>query len=135
LIDIRKKENLNYAILLVIGIIPVGIIGLLFKHQIEGFFSSMFYLGIFFPESQLNILPYHRVTTDLNGLTPEQFLAALSNDFTVDSISAADAQPPARAKPEAAPRSPRSSGRTTLRAIRAVPSAAAAHALAAVATT
>ncbi len=55
-----------------------------------------FYLGIFFPESQLNILPYHRVTTDLNGLTPEQFLAALSNDFTVDSISAADAQPPAR---------------------------------------
>jgi len=48
LLDIRKKENIRYILLLILGIIPAGIVGFLFRHEIEGFFSSLFYLGIFF---------------------------------------------------------------------------------------
>ena len=48
LLDIRKKENLRYILMILIGIIPAGIIGVLFKDIIEGFFSSILYLGIFF---------------------------------------------------------------------------------------
>jgi undecaprenyl-diphosphatase len=48
LLDIRKKENFRYLLLIVLGIIPAGVIGFLFKSKIEEFFSSMFYLGIFF---------------------------------------------------------------------------------------
>lgn len=48
LLDIRKKENLRYICLIIVCIIPAGIIGFLFKNQIENYFSSLFYLGIFF---------------------------------------------------------------------------------------
>lgn len=43
-----NKKNIKYLGLLLIGIIPAGIIGVLFRDFIEGFFSSLFYLGIFF---------------------------------------------------------------------------------------
>jgi uncharacterized protein (DUF1015 family) len=33
--------------------------------------------GVLFPAPQLRILPYHRVVRDLNGLTPEAFIARL----------------------------------------------------------
>ena len=48
LLHLNKIENLKYIGLLLVGIIPAGIIGILFKHQIESFFSSLLYLGIFF---------------------------------------------------------------------------------------
>jgi len=48
ILNLKKKENLRYVGLLILGIIPAGIIGVLFKDQIEGLFSSLFYLGIFF---------------------------------------------------------------------------------------
>lgn len=48
LFDISKRENLKYILFIIIGIIPAGIAGVLFKYQIESFFSSLFYLGIFF---------------------------------------------------------------------------------------
>ena len=48
LFDFRRRENLKYIGLIILGIIPAGIAGLLFKDQIESFFSSIFYLGIFF---------------------------------------------------------------------------------------
>lgn len=48
LFNFKKKENLRYIGLLIIGIIPAGIAGILFEHQIENFFSSFLYLGIFF---------------------------------------------------------------------------------------
>ncbi len=35
------------------------------------------FLGVLFPAQQLKILPYNRAVLDLNGLTPEAFLAAL----------------------------------------------------------
>ena len=37
-----------------------------------------FFLSVLFPESQLAILPYNRVVSDLNGLTVEEFIGKLS---------------------------------------------------------
>jgi len=48
LLDLRKKENWKYIGLIFIGIIPAGIVGVLFNDLIESFFSSMIYLGLFF---------------------------------------------------------------------------------------
>lgn len=48
LLNLRKKENLNYIFFIILGIIPAGLVGVIFKDQIESFFSSLFYLGIFF---------------------------------------------------------------------------------------
>lgn len=48
LLDIRKKENVRYILLIILGIIPAGIVGILFRDKIEVFFSNIFYLGIFF---------------------------------------------------------------------------------------
>lgn len=42
-----------------------------------------YFMAVCFPESQLKILDYNRVVKDLNGLTPEEFLSALSKDFDV----------------------------------------------------
>lgn len=42
-----------------------------------------FYLGVFFPESQLKIVDFNRVVKDLNGLTREEFLKKLNDKFTV----------------------------------------------------
>lgn len=41
------------------------------------------FMTVAFPESQLKIIDYNRVVKDLNGLTPEQMLEKLSDDFTV----------------------------------------------------
>lgn len=42
-----------------------------------------YFLAVAFPASHLKIIDYNRVVRDLNGLTAEQFLAALEKDFTV----------------------------------------------------
>ena len=42
-----------------------------------------FFLAVIFPESQLNIIDYNRVVRDLNGLTPDEFLARVSESFDV----------------------------------------------------
>ena len=42
-----------------------------------------FFMAVCFPESQLAIIDYNRVVKDLNGLTEEQFLKALEEDFEV----------------------------------------------------
>lgn len=39
------------------------------------------FMGVIFPASQLKILPYNRLVRDLNGLTPEQFLAKAGEIF------------------------------------------------------
>ena len=48
-----------------------------------------FFMAVCFPESQLKILDYNRVVTDLNGLTEKQFLTALERDFTVKDMGTA----------------------------------------------
>lgn len=42
-----------------------------------------YFMAVCFPETQLKIIDYNRVVKDLNGLTPEQFITALEEDFTV----------------------------------------------------
>lgn len=42
-----------------------------------------YFMAVCFPETQLKIIDYNRVVKDLNGLTPEQFMTALEEDFIV----------------------------------------------------
>ena len=42
-----------------------------------------FFMTVAFPDSQLKIIDYNRVVKDLNGLTEEELLAALAEDFDV----------------------------------------------------
>ncbi len=42
-----------------------------------------YFLAVHFPDDQLRILDYNRVVTDLNGLTPEEFLEQLGEVFAV----------------------------------------------------
>ncbi len=42
-----------------------------------------YFMAVCFQASQLTILDYNRVVKDLNGLSSEEFLKALSNNFTV----------------------------------------------------
>lgn len=42
-----------------------------------------FYLGVFFPETQLKIFDFNRVVKDLNGLSTEDFIGKLKTDFNV----------------------------------------------------
>lgn len=50
-------------------------------------------LAVAFPHDQVQVLPYNRVVKDLAGLSPEQFLAAAAERFTV---SAGPAEPATR---------------------------------------
>lgn len=42
-----------------------------------------YFMAVCFPASQLTIIDYNRLVTDLNGYTPEQFLQKLENYFLV----------------------------------------------------
>ncbi len=42
-----------------------------------------YFMAVCFPESHLKIIDYNRVVKDLNGLSPEEFIAALGEDFEV----------------------------------------------------
>ena len=42
-----------------------------------------YFMAVCFPASQLTILDYNRVVKDLNGMTPDEFLTRLNNDFIV----------------------------------------------------
>ncbi len=43
-----------------------------------------YFLAVCFPDNQLNIIDYNRVVRDLNGLSEEEFLKALEEDFVVE---------------------------------------------------
>ncbi|MDE6071391.1 MAG: DUF1015 domain-containing protein [Muribaculaceae bacterium] len=43
-----------------------------------------YFMAVAFPASHLNIIDYNRVVKDLNGLTPEQFIKRLEENFTVE---------------------------------------------------
>lgn len=47
-----------------------------------------YFLAVCFPDNQLNIIDYNRVVKDLNGLTSEQFLNALRENFEVEEKGA-----------------------------------------------
>ena len=48
--------------------------------------ESEYFLAVCFPDNQLNIIDYNRVVKDLNGLTSEEFLAKIAEDFDVEEI-------------------------------------------------
>ncbi|HEX9180191.1 MAG TPA: DUF1015 family protein [Burkholderiales bacterium] len=54
------------------------------------------FLAVIFPHSQMQILDYNRVVTDLNGMSPEAFLARVAERFGVE--------PAPQPKPDAAHR-------------------------------
>ena len=43
-----------------------------------------YFMAVCFPANQLTIIDYNRVVKDLNGLTPEEFLAAVRKNFIVE---------------------------------------------------
>lgn len=47
-----------------------------------------YFLAVIFPDAQLNIIDYNRVVKDLNGLSKEEFLAAVEKDFIVEKKGA-----------------------------------------------
>ncbi|HEV2802501.1 MAG TPA: DUF1015 family protein [Pyrinomonadaceae bacterium] len=47
------------------------------------------FLAVIFPSDQMQILPYNRVVKDLNGMSPEDFLAAVGKTFCVDDAGTA----------------------------------------------
>ncbi len=42
-----------------------------------------YFLAVCFPDNQLNIIDYNRVVRDLNGLSEEEFIKALEEDFEI----------------------------------------------------
>ena len=52
-----------------------------------------YFLAVCFPGNQLNIIDYNRVVKDLNGLTDEQFLNALRENFEVEEKGTAIYKP------------------------------------------
>ncbi len=49
----------------------------------DGVVEADWFLAVAFPDNQTQILPYNRVVKDLNGKTPEAFLAAVKERFPV----------------------------------------------------
>lgn len=47
-----------------------------------------FFLTVLFPDNQLKIIDYNRTVKDLNGLTEEELISALSEDFDVEQKGA-----------------------------------------------
>ena len=52
----------------------------------DGLRESDYFLAVCFPDNQLNIIDYNRVVKDLNGLSEEEFLKALEEDFEVAEL-------------------------------------------------
>ena len=45
-----------------------------------------YFMAVCFPANQLTIIDYNRVVKDLNGLTEEEFLSAVSENFVIEEI-------------------------------------------------
>lgn len=54
------------------------------------------FLAVLFPANQLRILPYNRVVKDLNGLSPDAFLARLAEVGTVAPVTGGSPEPAER---------------------------------------
>jgi uncharacterized protein (DUF1015 family) len=52
-----------------------------------------YFMAVCFPAGELTILDYNRVVKDLNGMSSEEFLAKLSEDFTVEKKGTAIYKP------------------------------------------
>ncbi|MDE7407425.1 MAG: DUF1015 domain-containing protein, partial [Muribaculaceae bacterium] len=52
-----------------------------------------YFLAVAFPASHLKIIDYNRVVRDLNGLTPDEFLSKVAENFTVECKGADEYRP------------------------------------------
>lgn len=52
-----------------------------------------YYLGVFFPETQLKIYEYNRIVKDLNGLSSKDFLSKVKEYFIVSELKEDDFRP------------------------------------------
>lgn len=52
-----------------------------------------YFMAVCFPASELTVLDYNRVVTELNGMTPEAFLKALEKNFDVTCMGEAAYKP------------------------------------------
>ncbi len=57
-------------------------------YSITGDEAFNYFITCIFPASQLEIMDYNRVVKDLNGMSKDEFVAALSKDFTVTPVGA-----------------------------------------------
>lgn len=53
-----------------------------------------YFLSVLFPDEQLYIMDYNRVVKDLNGLSVDEFLDALSEKFDIEARGAEPVKPP-----------------------------------------
>ena len=60
------------------------------EHGFEG--ESRWFMAVVFPASQLKILAYTRLVTDLNGLSEYEFLSRVSENFTIGRKGARNAR-------------------------------------------
>jgi uncharacterized protein (DUF1015 family) len=63
--DLRKQKNPNHT----------------------GSEEYNWFLTVIFPDDEMHIMPYNRVVKDLNGLSPEQFMAAVAEKFTLRPVA------------------------------------------------
>lgn len=63
------------------------------KKSYTGEETFNFYLGVFFPESQLKIYDYNRVVKDLNGLSVDELIHRVKEKFVVTKIDSNDFKP------------------------------------------
>lgn len=62
-------------------------VGLMRREQNPGYDGTEefnYFLSVLFPDEELMIMPYNRVVKDLNGLTEEEFIEAVSKYFDVE---------------------------------------------------
>ena len=59
------------------------------SQHLPGNKDAKYFLTTVFPASELSILDYNRVIKDLNGLTKEEFLKKLEDDFIVEKANSA----------------------------------------------
>ena len=102
--NFTAEDGVQHTIWVVNGLATIDIITNLFKEKIPctyiadghhraasaakvskeaGSDDANYFLTTIFPANQLAILDYNRVAKDLNGLTEEEFLKKLENEFTV----------------------------------------------------
>lgn len=62
-------------------------------YSVDGNESFNYFITCIFPESQLEIMDYNRVVKDLNGLTEEQLIKAISDKFEVAEVGSTPFKP------------------------------------------
>ena len=59
----------------------------------DGSESYNYFLAVHFPDTQLEIIDYNRVVKDLNGLSADTFISAISKSFSVEKTGRAAKKP------------------------------------------